>query len=125
MAILKVEGVIKRYADVPVVNGIHFELRQGECFGLLGPNGAGKTTTLRLCLGLTDPDEGKINILGFEIPRNAREARIRIAVVPQWDNLDRDFSVPENLLVYGRCCGVRDKLLLDRVPHLLALFVLV
>lgn len=120
MAILKVEGVIKRYANVPVVNGIHFELRQGECFGLLGPNGAGKTTTLRLCLGLTDPDKGKINILDFEIPRYAREARMRIGVVPQMDNLDPDFSVSENLLVYGRYFGLDDKLILERIPSLLA-----
>jgi lipooligosaccharide transport system ATP-binding protein len=120
MQILKVDGVIKRYANIPVVNGIHFELRQGECFGLLGPNGAGKTTTLRLCLGLTAPDKGKINILNLEIPRYAREARMRIGVVPQMDNLDPDFSVAENLLVYGRYFGLPDKLIRERIPSLLA-----
>jgi lipooligosaccharide transport system ATP-binding protein len=78
----------------------------GECFGLLGPNGAGKTTTLRLCLGLIAPDGGDIELLGEPVPRRAREARLRIGVVPQSDNLDPDFTVAENLLVYGRYFGL-------------------
>ena len=78
----------------------------GECFGLLGPNGAGKTTTLRLCLGLIDPDAGDIELLGEPVPSTAREARARVGVVPQIDNLDPDFTVAENLLVYGRYFGL-------------------
>ena len=91
----------------------------GECFGLLGPNGAGKTTTLRLALGLTDPDAGEITLLGEPIPRRAREARVRLGVVPQVDNLDPDFTVVENLLVYGRYFGLRDQDVRARIPQLL------
>jgi len=109
----------KRYAGIPVVNGIDFELQRGECFGLLGPNGAGKTTTLRLCLGLTDPDGGEIEMLGQPIPRAAREARNRVGIVPQMDNLDPDFSVAENLLVYGRYFGLPDRVIRERIPSLL------
>jgi len=84
------------------VSGVDLDVAPGECFGLLGPNGAGKTTTLRLCLGLTYPDEGDIELLGEPVPARAREARSRVGVVPQFDNLDPDFTVAENLLVYGR-----------------------
>ena len=83
-----------------------FEIRRGECFGLLGPNGAGKTTTLRCCLGLIDPDGGTIEMVGEPVPQAAREARMRVGVVPQMDNLDPDFTVTENLLVYGRYFGI-------------------
>jgi lipooligosaccharide transport system ATP-binding protein len=116
---LDLEGVHKAYGAQTVVRGIDLHLRPGECFGLLGPNGAGKTTTLRLALGLTYPDRGRIELLGQPIPRRAREARLRLGVVPQLDNLDPDFTVRENLLVYGRYFGMRDAHIEARIPHLL------
>ncbi len=106
MTYLVTRGLRKSYGATEVVAGIDLELKPGECFGLLGPNGAGKTTTLRLCLGLTDPDGGTITMFDLPIPRSAREARARVGVVPQIDNLDPDFTVRENLLVYGRYFGL-------------------
>ena len=102
-----------------VVRGVSFSVEPGECYGLLGPNGAGKTTTLRLCLGLTDPDAGAITLRDLQIPRSAREARRRVGVVPQMDNLDPDFTVTENLLVYGRYYGLTDAFIRARIPQLL------
>jgi len=119
MSLLKVEGLRKSYGSTPVLAGIDFELEAGECFGLLGPNGAGKTTTLKLCLGLTDPDGGSISMLGFAVPAQAREARARIGVVPQLDNLDPDFTVRENLVVYGRYFGLPRTEIESRIPDLL------
>ena len=116
---LRVSGLRKRYGEQEVVAGIDLELKRGECFGLLGPNGAGKTTTLRLCLGLIDPDDGKIEVLSLPVPEQAREARRRIGVVPQSDNLDPDFTVEENLLVYGRISAA-GTLIRSRIPGLLA-----
>jgi lipooligosaccharide transport system ATP-binding protein len=116
---LTVTGLRKTYAGVAAVAGIDFELRAGECFGLLGPNGAGKTTTLRCCLGLTNPDAGDISLVGEAVPARAREARAKVGVVPQFDNLDPDFSAAENLLVFGRYFGLPDKLILSRIPQLL------
>ena len=103
--ILRVEGLRKSYGGNEVVRGLSFEIRRGDCFGLLGPNGAGKTTTLRCCLGLIDPDGGTIRMVGEEVPEAARQARIRVGVVPQMDNLDPDFTVRENLLIYGSYFG--------------------
>ena len=116
---LHVTNLRKSYGDHEVVAGIDLELKPGECFGLLGPNGAGKTTTLRLCLGLTDPDGGAIVMFGLPVPGRAREARRRVGVVPQVDNLDPDFTVYENLLVYGRYFGLPADEIRGRIPALL------
>ena len=116
---LVIKGLRKSYGGTEVVAGLDLELEPGICFGLLGPNGAGKTTTLKLCLGLTAPDGGEITMLGLPVPARAREARRHIGVVPQLDNLDPDFTVRENLLVYGRYFGLRDGALAQRIPGLL------
>jgi lipooligosaccharide transport system ATP-binding protein len=117
--VLSVVGLRKRYGENEVVRGLSFDIRRGECFGLLGPNGAGKTTTLRCCLGLLDPDGGTIRMVGHPVPAAARQARIQVGVVPQQDNLDPDFTVTENLEVYGRYFGIDRARLATRIPQLL------
>jgi len=117
--VLRVDGLRKRYGEHEVVRGLSFTIRRGDCFGLLGPNGAGKTTTLRCCLGLIDPDGGQIEMVGEPVPKAAREARVRVGVVPQMDNLDPDFTVRENLLIYGRYFGLARDVLEQRIPGLL------
>ncbi len=117
--VLRVRGLRKRYGANEVVRGLDFEIRKGECFGLLGPNGAGKTTTLRCCLGLIDPDAGEIELVGEPIPRAARRARMRVGIVPQMDNLDPDFTVVENLQIYGRYFGLPKAVTDQRIPRLL------
>jgi lipooligosaccharide transport system ATP-binding protein len=116
---LHVRGLRKSYGSAEVVAGLDLDIESGVCFGLLGPNGAGKTTTLRLCLGLSDPDAGEITMLGHSIPQEAREARRHVGVVPQTDNLDPDFTVRENLEVYGRYFGLKPAELGARIPELL------
>ncbi|HSC15658.1 MAG TPA: ATP-binding cassette domain-containing protein [Gammaproteobacteria bacterium] len=117
--VLRVTGLRKRYGNAEVVAGTSLAIARGECFGLLGPNGAGKTTTLRLCLGLIDPDGGSIELMGRPVPADARAARERVGVVPQHDNIDPDFTVAENLLVYGRYFGLADADVRRRIPGLL------
>ncbi|HUY03195.1 MAG TPA: ATP-binding cassette domain-containing protein [Rhodocyclaceae bacterium] len=117
--VLSVAGLRKSYGGREVVAGVDFELARGECYGLLGPNGAGKTTILRLCLGLTAPDAGAIRLVGEAVPARARQARMKVGVVPQFDNLDPDFTVAENLLVFGRYFGIADAETRRRIPELL------
>jgi lipooligosaccharide transport system ATP-binding protein len=117
--VLATRGLRKSYAGLEVVGGVDIAVAPGECFGLLGPNGAGKTTILKLCLGLIDPDGGAIELLGEPVPRRAREARSRVGVVPQFDNLDPDFTVTENLVVFGRYFGIRPRDIEARIPALL------
>jgi lipooligosaccharide transport system ATP-binding protein len=116
---IEFSDVKKCYADKTVVDGLSFAVRVGECYGLLGPNGAGKTTTLKMLLGITEPDAGTIRLCGEPIPARARIARSRVGVVPQFDNLDPDFTVRENLLVFGRYFGLSSSETRQRVPALL------
>lgn len=117
--VIRAEGLVKNYGEHRVVDGVSLDIRRGECFGLLGPNGAGKTTTLRLLLGLIAPDGGRLTLLDHDVPNHAREARLRVGVVPQMDNLDPDFTVTENLMVYGRYFGMKDGEIEARLPELL------
>ena len=117
--VLTVRNLHKKFADLEVVRGVSFEVKAGECYGLLGPNGAGKTTTLRCCLGLTAPDAGEIRLDSLPVPARAREARARVGVVPQFDNLDPDFTVRENLAIFGRYFGLSRGSVAARVPYLL------
>jgi len=117
--VLEMSDVHKAYGEREVVRGVSFSIAPGECYGLLGPNGAGKTTSLRLALGLTAPASGRIRLLGHDVLTDARRARRGVGVVPQMDNLDPDFTVSENLLVYGRYFGESDAAIAGRIPQLL------
>jgi len=117
--VVEVRKLHKSYAGQRVVDDLSLNIKRGECYGLLGPNGAGKTTTLRLLLGLTAPDGGTVKLLDHAVPTHAREARLKLGVVPQIDNLDPDFTVAENLLVYGRYFGMSDAEINARIPMLL------
>ncbi|MBS0376647.1 MAG: ATP-binding cassette domain-containing protein [Proteobacteria bacterium] len=116
---LRVASLRKLYGGRAVVRDLGFEVRRGECFGILGPNGAGKTTTLRCCLGLTHADGGTIELGGLPVPAAARLARYRVGVVPQFDNLDPDFTVTENLVMYARYFDIPKRVARERVPRLL------
>lgn len=117
---LVIEGLAKRFGSFKALDGVGFEVGRGECFGLLGPNGAGKSTTLRLALGLAQPDDGRIRLLGLPVPAQARQARLRVGVVPQNDALDPDFTVAENLIVFGSYFGVPAATVRARLDGLLA-----
>ena len=114
-----VNNLVKRYGDTEVVRGLSFDIAPGECLGVIGPNGAGKTTTIRMCLGLTAPDSGSITAMGLQMPRDAMAIKQQLGVVTQMDTLDPDFSCEENLLVYGRYFGLKDKDIKARIPSLL------
>jgi len=105
---IKVEGLVKCYGKIKAVDGISFEIKQGEIFGLLGPNGAGKTTTVKILTTLTKPDAGKCFINGFDVIKEPYEIKKFIGVVPQENNLDRDLTVYENLFIYGKLHKVKD-----------------
>lgn len=109
----------KHYGDQAVVRDFSFHIDRGECLGVIGPNGAGKTTTIRMCLGLTVPDAGEIDALGLSMPRDALAIKAQLGVVSQFDSLDPDFSLAENLLVYGRYFGMKDAQIRARIPQLL------
>jgi len=101
------EGITKKYGHLYAVDGVSLTIERGEVFGLLGPNGAGKSTTIRMLTTLTRPDGGKASIGHFDIVKDRDKVRNIIGVVPQENNLDRELTARENLIIYA---------LLHRVP---------
>jgi len=98
---LRLSGVVKRYGEITAVDGLDLEVPAGTCVGLLGPNGAGKSTTMRLLTAQAIADEGEIEVLGYELPRESKQARAECGVVPQLDNLDTTLTVEQNLIVFS------------------------
>jgi lipooligosaccharide transport system ATP-binding protein len=99
---IALHGVAKRYGEIAAVNGLDLEVPPGECFGLLGPNGAGKSTTMRMLTAQTLADAGTISVLGYELPRESKQSRLQMGVVPQLDNLDVELTCRQILTVFAR-----------------------
>jgi lipooligosaccharide transport system ATP-binding protein len=98
---IRLHGVVKRYGPITAVDGLDLEVPLGTCVGLLGPNGAGKSTTMRMLTAQSIADEGELEVLGFRLPRDSKQARAQCGVVPQLDNLDVSLTVEQNLLVFA------------------------
>jgi lipooligosaccharide transport system ATP-binding protein len=97
---IRLRGVVKRYGRITAVNGLDLDVPEGTCVGLLGPNGAGKSTTMRLLTAQAIADEGELEVLGFRLPEESKQARAQLGVAPQLDNLDVTLTVEQNLLVF-------------------------
>ncbi len=102
MPAIELSNVVKRFGEITAVDGLTLDVPKGICLGLLGPNGAGKSTTMRLLTGQSIADSGKIKVLGLDLPQQSKQARARMGVVPQLDNLDVDVTVEDNLAVFAR-----------------------
>jgi lipooligosaccharide transport system ATP-binding protein len=97
---IRMRGVVKRYGPISAVDGLDLDVPIGTCVGLLGPNGAGKSTTMRLLTAQSIADEGELEVLGFCLPEESKQARAQCGVAPQLDNLDTTLTVEQNLLVF-------------------------
>jgi lipooligosaccharide transport system ATP-binding protein len=99
---ISLRGVVKRFGPITAVDGLDLDVPEGTCLGLLGPNGAGKSTTMRTLTAQAIPDEGTISVLGYELPKDSKQARAECGVVPQLDNLDIELTARQNLAVFAR-----------------------
>ncbi len=104
-AALSISGVRKAYGAVKALNGLSFDIRQGEFFGLLGPNGAGKSTLISIISGLVRADEGSVAVLGHDTVRDWRTARRQLGVVPQELVFDPFFNVVDMLRIQAGYYG--------------------
>jgi len=100
--LIEAENLTKKFVDLVAVNNINFKIFKGECFGFLGPNGAGKTTTMKMIHCVLPLTSGRLTVAGMNVAENGREIKKMIGVAPQEDNLDPDFTVFHNLMVYAR-----------------------
>jgi len=118
-AILEVKDLVKKYGDFTAVNGISFDIKEGEIFSLLGPNGAGKTTTISMLSTLFTPTSGEATIGGHSVTKEPMAVRNLIGVVPQELALYDDLSASENLVFWGQMYGLSGKTLKTRVDEVL------
>ncbi|MFP4196206.1 MAG: ABC transporter ATP-binding protein [Methanomassiliicoccales archaeon] len=117
--VVSARGLIKRFNSFTAVDGIDFNIMEGECFGFLGPNGAGKTTAMKMIYCVSPVTQGTLRVLGMEVGENPREIKGMIGVAPQDNNLDPDFSVLRNLTVYARYFRIPEEVALERAERLL------
>jgi len=98
---IRLRGVVKRFGPITAVDGLDLDVPVGRCVGLLGPNGAGKSTTMKALTAQVIADEGQLEVLGYRLPDDSKQARAAMGVVPQLDNLDVSLTVEQNLLVFA------------------------
>jgi lipooligosaccharide transport system ATP-binding protein len=98
---ISLRGVVKRFGPLTAVDGLDLDVPSGTCVGLLGPNGAGKSTTMKALTAQVIADEGRLEVLGYQLPDDSKQARAEMGVVPQLDNLDVSLTVEQNLLVFA------------------------
>jgi ABC-2 type transport system ATP-binding protein len=119
--VIVVEELRKRYGQVQALDGVSFEVREGEVFGLLGPNGAGKSTTVRVLVTLTHADEGRASVAGHDVRSEQNAVRRAIGYVPQDSGVDQFGTGRENLMLQGRVQGMSGRDLTARAAELLEL----
>jgi lipooligosaccharide transport system ATP-binding protein len=100
-AAISLGGFVKRFGSITAVDGLDLDVPFGKCVGLLGPNGAGKSTTMKALTAQVIADEGELEVLGYRLPGDSKQARAEMGVVPQLDNLDVSLTVEQNLLVFA------------------------
>jgi len=108
----------KHFTHRPAVDGVSFEVRDGEIYGLLGPNGAGKTTTLRMLAGLMRPDSGRALVAGHDMHREQRQAKAALGFTTGTTGLYERLSPTEVLAYFGRLYGLDEQLLSRRIEEL-------
>jgi ABC-2 type transport system ATP-binding protein len=122
---IEVQGLHKRFGALHAVQGIHFDVAQGEILSLLGPNGAGKSTTISMLSCLQKPTAGDARVMGHSIRHEQMAVRSVIGVVPQEVALYPDLSARENLVFWGKMYGLRGAALRLRVDEVLEMVGLV
>ena len=119
MSLVYAQNITKRFGETKAINGIDLEVFKGRITGLVGPDGAGKTTFIRMMTGLLVQESGSLEVLGFEMPKNAAEVQKRIGYMPQKFGLYEDLTVEENLNLYANLQSIDKKSLKERIEELL------
>lgn len=101
-SVIVAQNLVKTFGEFVAVDGISFTVEEGEVFGFLGPNGAGKTTAMKMIQCVSPKTSGKLEVFGMDVNTHQSEIKRFLGIVPQETNLDPDFSVYENLMVYSR-----------------------
>ncbi len=117
--IITANNLFKKYGDLTAVDGISFEIQEGECFGFLGPNGAGKTSTIKMIHCVSPVTAGTLMVDGLPAHINNRVLKKKTGVIPQEITLDIDLTARENLMVFSRFFDIPRRVARERVAELL------
>jgi len=118
---IKIDNLSKHFGSTKAVDGISFDIKEGELFGLLGPNGAGKTTTIRMIATLIPQTSGTIGVNGYSIPKQSEIVRNFIGYVPQALSSDGSLTGYENLLIFAKLVGLNKKEREEKIKELASL----
>jgi ABC-2 type transport system ATP-binding protein len=121
---IRVQNLVKKFAEFTAVNDVSFEVGKGEIFAFLGPNGAGKTTTIKMLTTLLPPTSGSLQLNGLDPTQRPNEVRQQFGIVFQDPSLDGDLTAAENLELHGVLYDVPRKIRRERAEMLLKLFEL-
>ncbi|KXB03608.1 ATP-binding protein [candidate division MSBL1 archaeon SCGC-AAA261G05] len=121
-ALIQADELYKGFSDVQAVDGVSFEVEEGEVFGFLGPNGAGKTTTVRMITGVLEPDSGTAWVNGKNVREEPTEAKEEIGIAPEVSNAYIDMTGWQNMMLMGELYGVSKDRREKRGKELLELF---
>ncbi|MBE6054209.1 MAG: ABC transporter ATP-binding protein [Clostridium sartagoforme] len=119
MSIIEIKNVTKRFNDKLVLDNVSFEVNKGEIFGFIGPNGAGKSTLINIMTSLLIPDNGTIEICGYDILKEPIKAKECIGYVPQDISLLEELTAYDNLEFFGALYGLSGKQLKERIEEAL------
>ncbi len=122
---ISARGLTKRFDDFTAVDQINFDVYPGEIFGFLGPNGSGKTTTIRMMLGLMQPNQGSVEVMGMQVDGDTTAIRPRVGYMSQRFSLYNDLTVLQNLQFYGKAYGLSNSDLDSRIQGALEMSGLV
>lgn len=115
MNVLELKNLTKKFADFIAVDNISLNIAEGEIFGFLGSNGAGKSTTINMIAGLLRISDGEINILGKNIAKYSRFAKMNIGIVPQDIAIYEELTAKENVSFFAGLYGLRGDTLKEKV----------
>jgi ABC-type multidrug transport system ATPase subunit len=119
-AMVKCEGLTKRFGNFTAVDHVSFSVGKGSIFGFLGPNGSGKSTVIRMLCGILEPSEGTAQIAGHDVVRDTEAIKDIIGYMSQQFSLYDELTVNENLIFAGKLYGLRGRALAQRRDDLIA-----
>lgn len=117
--VIEVKNLQKSYKEIQALNGLSFDLYEGEILGILGPNGAGKSTTINILSTILKKDAGEINYFGMNVEKNLRYIKQNLGIVPQDIALYEDISAYKNIEFFASLYGLRKQKLKDAVKYAL------
>ncbi len=117
--LVQAENLYKHFGHTRAVDGVSLQINSGEIYGLVGSDGAGKTTTMRLLVGALLPDEGSVNVCGFDVLKQTEEARSTIGYLSQRFSMYEDLTVLENIRFFAEVRGLSSSEWLPRSMEIL------